>query len=296
MGTNGASEIGWIVSYPKSGNTWLRLMLSSLMDGGRPVDINAPDNDIRVASHTELDELLVIESSELFMEEQMAVQPLLNAAIATDTGDGLVLRKVHDRYWRTPAGEAVFPASISRGAVYIARDPRDVAVSYAHHRGCSVDEIIAIMADPSATLSQSTTRQRNQLAQPLGDWSSHALSWLEQTDIPAMLLRYEDLAAAPEPWLRAVAAHLGLPVKDAWISGAVAATRFDALRAQEQEHGFKERRVGSTAPFFRQGKAGDWRRRLTPDQAARIEADHHRVMSRLGYSCTPSVSPPYQKL
>jgi aryl sulfotransferase len=296
MEADGATRIGWIVSYPKSGNTWLRLMLSSLMNGGQPLDINTLGNDIGVATHTELDELLVVESSELFMEEQLAVQPLLNAAIANDTGNGLVLRKVHDRFWRTLAGEAVFPASVSRAAVYMARDPRDVAVSYAHHRGCSIDEIITIMADPSATLSQSTTRQRNQLAQPLGDWSSHALSWLEQTDIPVMLLRYEDLAAAPETWLRAVAAHLGLPADDRCVSGAVAATRFDVLRAQEQEHGFKERRVGSTAPFFRQGKVGDWHRRLTPEQVARIEADHHPVMARLGYSWAPSVSPPYQKL
>lgn len=282
------ATIGWIVSYPKSGNTWLRLMLSSLMEGGIPVDINRIGGDFGVASHMELDELLVVESSELFADERVAAQPSLNAAIATDTGQGLVLRKVHDRYWRTPAGEAAFPAPVSRCAVYMVRDPRDVAVSFAHHRGSPVDRIIEMMVDRSAMLSVSEDRQRRQLEQPLGDWSGHVLSWLDQPDIPVMLLRYEDLAADPERWLRAVADHLGIATDERTVTAAVAAARFDVLRAQEQERGFKERQVGSTAPFFRQGTAGDWRRRLTPEQAARIEADHRLVMDRLGYAYPPA--------
>ncbi len=282
-----SNKIGWIASYPKSGNTWLRLMLWSLMQGGSAVDINRASSDIGIASHTELDELLVVEASELFAEEQVAVLPALYAAIASDTGNGLgnglVLRKLHDRYWHTPAGAAVFPAAISRAAVYMVRDPRDVAVSYAHHRGCPVDTIITMMADPAATLSVSDRRQRRQLAQPLGHWSGHVLSWLEQTDIAVLLLRYEDLLAEPAAGLRAAAKHFGLMVDEAILAQAVAAASFDQLRDQEQQHGFRERPVAASAPFFRQGQAGGWRQSLTADQAARIMADHHTVMQRLGY-------------
>ena len=280
---DGANKIGWIVSYPKSGNTWLRLMLSSLLDGGRPIDINAFANIIPVASHVELDELLVVESSELLAEERAAALPALNAAIAADTGTGLVLRKVHERYRRTEAGDAVFPAAVSRGAVYMVRDPRDVAVSYAHHRGRPVDRIVAMMADPSATLAASENRQHHQLAQPLGDWSGHARSWLDQTEIPTMLVRYEDLHAAPDRWLGAVADHLGIAADETILAAAVAATRFEVLRDQERRHGFRERQPQSTALFFREGAVGAWRGRLTPEQVARIEADHHAAMRRFGY-------------
>lgn len=279
-----AGTIGWIVSYPKSGNTWLRLMLLSLMQGGLAVDINRAGTEAGLASHFELDELLVVESGELFRAEQIAVQPALNKAIAAETGAGLKLRKVHDCYWRTPSGEAVFPASVSRGAVYIVRDPRDVAVSFAHHRGTSIENIIATLADPAATLSASDDRYRRQLAQPLGDWSRHIRSWLDQPDIPVRLVRYEDLLTDPERELRAVADHLGIPHDARSLKAAVAATRFDALQAQEQAHGFTERQVGSTAPFFRQGVAGGWRRDLTEAQAARILADHGPQMRNLGYT------------
>lgn len=280
-----AATIGWIISYPKSGNTWLRLMLLSLMRGGAAVDINGIGNEAGVANHVEMDELLVIESSELFPDEQAAAQPVLNMAIAAETGAGLKLRKVHDRHWRTPAGTAVFPASVSRGAVYLVRDPRDVAISLAHHRGITVDSVIAAMADPAATLSESIDRQRRQLAQPLGDWSAHVRSWMEQPDIPVLLLRYEDLLADPTQGLRSIADHLGIAHDARAVQAAVDATRFNTLRAQEQAHGFGERKPGSTAPFFRTGIAGGWRRDLTPAQAARILADHGDAMRQLGYAC-----------
>lgn len=283
--TADAAAIGWIVSYPKSGNTWLRLMLLSLMRGGAAVDINAIGNEAGLANHIEMDELLVIESSELFPDEQVVAQPVLNLAIAAETGSGLKLRKVHDRYWRTPAGAAVFPASASRGAVYLVRDPRDVAISLSHHRGIAVDSAITAMADPTATLSKSIDRQRQQLAQPLGDWSGHVRSWMEQPDIPVLLLRYEDLLAEPARRLRSIADHLGVTYDARAAQAAVDATRFDRLRAQEQAHGFVERKPGSTAPFFRNGIAGGWRRDLTPAQAARILADHGEVMRQLGYAC-----------
>lgn len=277
-------QIGWIISYPKSGNTWLRLMLLSLMRGGLAIDINGIGNDAGLANHVELDELLVVESSELFPDEQVAVQPALNRAIAAETGQGLVLRKVHDRYWRTPAGEPVFPASVSRGAVYMVRDPRDVAISYAHHRGSTLDSAIVAMADPLASLSAPEDRYRRQLAQPLGDWSGHVRSWLNPMDIPVLLLRYEDLLADTEGALHKVADHLGLAHDGRTVAAAVAATRFDRLRAQEQAYGFRERQAGATAPFFRQGAAGGWRHILTPAQVNRILADHDQVMRRLGYS------------
>ncbi|MFZ8477510.1 hypothetical protein ACO1MN_14725, partial [Staphylococcus aureus] len=78
--------------------------------------------------------------------------PEFHRAVAADADRAHILRKVHDRYWNTTSGEPAFPAAISRGAIYIVRDPRDVAVSYAHHRGRSIDDIIALMGDEETVL------------------------------------------------------------------------------------------------------------------------------------------------
>jgi len=280
------AKFGWLVSYPKSGNTWLRMMLISLMSGGKPVDINHSNNfdlNVNVCSHGELDEMFGIESSELTAFEIAALRPALHKAIAAHYDQGLILRKVHDRFWHTASGLAAFPAELTRGAVYLVRDPRDVVVSYAHHRGLGLDDIIDFMADADAILAVSTDRFKEQLPQPLGSWSSHAASWLGQHELPVLVIRYEDLLANTEARLSDIAIHLGLDVGPQDIEAAVNATRFDVLQTQEITRGFKERRIESSAPFFRQGKAGVWRDYLSAAQVARIETDHGAMMERFAY-------------
>jgi aryl sulfotransferase len=277
------STFGWLASYPKSGNTWLRMMLGSLMSGGAAVNINQNDFGGGPASRAEVDELLGVESSELTAAELVAVQPALYGAIAADSSEALILRKVHDRFWCVPSGEAAFPASLSRCTIYLVRDPRDVAVSYAHHRGRSVDWAIAFMADTIASIANDEGSMKEQLPQPLGSWSDHVTSWHDQHQIGVLTIRYEDLLSAPVRHLRDAADCLGILSDTASVEAAVSATRFDVLRAQEQVDGFVERRPGSSAPFFREGRSGGWRERLTPAQADCMLSAHRDVMSRFGY-------------
>jgi aryl sulfotransferase len=277
------AQLGWLVSYPKSGNTWLRMMLASLLTDGAPVDINRSGGMIAVCSYAEMDELLGIESSELTGAEIADARPALHAAIAAASDRPLVLRKVHDRYWRTRAGAAAFPGALSRGAFYLVRDPRDVAVSFAHHRGLGLDRIIDVMADESFELAVFDDRQGVQLPQPLGSWSGHVASWLGQTEIATRAVRFEDLLIDPVGELAAIAAHLGIAATPRTLAAAVASARFETLQTQERAQGFVERRPGSTAMFFRTGRSGGWRDRLSAAQAAAITAAQGAAMARLGY-------------
>jgi aryl sulfotransferase len=156
-------------------------------------------------------------------------------------------------------------------------------VSYAHHRGRDVEWTIAFMADETTALAAEAGLMKAQLPQPLGSWSSHAASWHEQNDVPVLTVRYEDLLSDPVHHLMAVATRLGMTSDPGAAASAVAATRFDILRGQEQASGFVERRPGSSAPFFREGRAGGWRVRLAPSQADRIVDAHREVMARFGY-------------
>jgi len=278
-----SSRFGWLVSYPKSGNTWLRVMLSSVLSRGAPIDINSTALKGDIATFAELDEFLCIEASELTRDEIAASRPALHASLAANLREDLILRKVHDRFWHTPSGEAVFVPALSRGAVYLIRDPRDVALSYAHHRGLDVDRLIDLMADASMILSDVTIRGREQLPQPLGSWSGHALSWLDQREIPVLMIRYEDMLADPLTYLGRAAAHLGLATTPAALAAAIEAASFDRLRTQEQTHGFRERQKEATSHFFREGRAGTWRDRLSPAQIDRIVTGHAAVMRRFGY-------------
>ncbi len=261
----------------------MRMMLASLLAGGAEIDINQIAHDCSVASFPEMDEFLGVESSELTCQEIADARPALHAEILACSSSPLLLRKVHDRYWRTASGQPAFSGTVTRGAVYLVRDPRDVAVSYAHHRGLPVDEIIRMMMDPAMELARAQHSCKRQLPQPLGTWSGHVSSWMEQRELPILVLRYEDLKTDPQAGLRAAAGLLGIAANEEQIQAAVKATEFEVLRAQEAAAGFRERRPESTAPFFRRGVSGDWRGSLSPSQQERIAADHQKMMERFQY-------------
>jgi aryl sulfotransferase len=272
-------QFGWLVSYPKSGNTWMRMMLQSLRDGGAPVDINKRI-DSHILNREEFEEHFGVESSDLTEAEIDSVRPKLHRAIARASKDALILRKVHDRCWRTASGERVFPPEVSRGAVYIVRDPRDVAVSFAHSYGLDLEEAVCYMGDSTKTLAKSSSRLAFQLPQPAGSWSQHVAGWLDDAAMPLLMIRYEDMLANSALELTKVAMFLGLPVGD--CAHAAAASGFSTLREQEDKRGFRER-VPAAARFFRQGRSGEGKERLPFHLLERIETDHGAVMGRLGY-------------
>jgi aryl sulfotransferase len=277
------SAISWLASYPKSGNTWLRIFLASLVSG-RAADINALQFLGRIAgARVGFDQALGIASANLSFEQQANLRPRAYEIWAADA-DRPLYCKTHDAYHSTPSGAPLFPAAATRGAIYLVRDPRAVAVSFASMKAEPIDRAIARMDDPNEMLSASFDRLHRKLRQRLLRWSEHVESWLA-APFPVHLLRYEDLHADPHAAFAAVAAFLGLPHRREQIAAAIEAASFSRLQALEREAGFVEK-THRMATFFREGRSDGWRRELTPEQAARIVAAHGGVMRRLGYDVT----------
>lgn len=274
----------WLASYPKSGNTWLRLALGSFKAGGASPDLGIQEGLAPIASaRAPFEAALDVESSDLTHAEVAKLRPRQYEEEARLASEPL-LRKVHDAWSRTPAGEPLFPPGITLRAVYIVRDPRDVAPSLANHLNLPVDEAIDFMASPRACLSLSLESLGSQLTQRLLSWGGHVQSWL-CAPLPAgtlLLLRYEDMLADPATAIARVAVHLGWPHDPDLARAAAEATRFDRLQAAEKATGFRGRPPAMDA-FFRRGVAGGWRDTLSAEQVSRIEAAHGAVMADLGY-------------
>lgn len=280
------SRFLWLASYPKSGNTWMRLALDSLRRGGAAVDINAfgEEEEAISSSRFHFDFGAAVDSGDLTPGEILAARPAVFRGLAAVLPDGLCW-KVHEACLPETGAGPLFPPEVTRAAIHIIRDPRDVAVSFAAHQAHGIDRVIAQMADPEAALSAGRSRGGAQVPQPLLTWSGHAVSWMDQALFPVITVRYEDMLADLGAVLRRVIPLLGPGENtccDSTVAGAVEATRFTTLREQEERGGFRERPPES-AVFFRQGVSGGWRDRLTARQIARIEADHGAVMARLGY-------------
>jgi aryl sulfotransferase len=277
------SSICWLASYPKSGNTWLRIFLASLLSGGA-ADINAiPFLGRHAAGRVGFDNTLGIAGADLTLEQQADLRPRAYETWAAHA-DRPVYCKTHDAYHSTPSGEPLFPAAVTGGAIYVVRDPRAVAVSLASSKAEPIDRAIARMDDPDEMLSGSTARLHQHMRQRLLRWSEHVESWLG-APFPVHLLRYEDMHADPHAAFAAASAFLGLPHGPEQIAAAIDASSFSRLQAQEGAAGFVEKPYPMAA-FFREGRTDGWRRELTLEQAARIVAAHGPVMRRLGYDVT----------
>ncbi|CAD6875577.1 sulfotransferase domain-containing protein [Methylomonas fluvii] len=271
----------WLASYPKSGNTWLRLFLESLFLDGDTPDINALQTvGNNAANRYAFDRVLDIASSDLTDDEITCARPR-QYEIEAREAQAPMLRKAHDAWRLTPAGEPLFPPGLTLGAVYIVRDPRDVAVSLAHHMNQTIDQSIQRMCDPEAVMERGLRRVPDQLPQLLMSWSQHARSWLE-APVPLLLLKYEDLLADPATHFGSAVQFLQAKAAPDKIAAAVEAVHFERLRAMEESEGFAEKQPGMER-FFRRGIAGGWRDSLSSGQIGRIEADHGDMMHRLGY-------------
>ncbi len=274
------ARYGWLASYPRSGNTWLRLMLLALQAGTSEVDINALERGSIGLDRRSFDDLTGADSEDLRLDEIDRLRPFVHRRIAEEAGGPLLLCRTHDR-WRTAGGLPVIPPEVSAGIAYVVRDPRDVAVSLAHYEGLAIDDAIARLADSTAMVARHWGL-RLDLPQPLGSWSEHVESWLDACPVACAVIRYEDMLAAPERELEAMAHGFGLAVDRTTVEAVVHNARIERLQAQERDDGYRPR-PAATQRFFRSGRAGEWRDVLTSDQARRIEQAHGTVMGRLGY-------------
>lgn len=266
----------WIASYCKSGNTWVRCLIASLLSNGITPDLDQLGKTCTSgASRAWIEDILNISTEDLTPTELTCMrleayrqQQLKNASVC--------YLKIHDQF-----DTELFQPEFTAGIIYIVRDPRDIAPSLAHHMNIPLDEAIQSMSFIDYGLSCSIKRYWPQTPQIMGSWSSHVNSWLNQKESPLLLLRYEDLCANPEDQITRLAEFLGLK-QDASVCNQVAhACRFEALQ-QAEPADFDEKPIHMER-FFRQGKAGGWREALTQQQINRIVANHGETMIRLGY-------------
>ena len=274
----------WLASYPKSGNTWTRLLLANfLADAEQAVDINRIGETlpgIHPCDRAWFDRATGLPSSDCTADE---IEPLLPAALrahAAEAGGERQFCKVHDALHDTAAGEPLFPADVSAGAVCLVRNPLDVAVSLAFHFGGEdFSEAVTRMNDRRCVLENSCQLLRRRLL----DWSGHVESW-RSAPFPVLTVRYEDLLADTAGQLARMTRFLGLAgaADGRRLRRAAAAADFTRLQEQEAQDGFRERhhRCGR---FFRSGRSGDWRRHLSAAQAQRIARRHGAVMRACGY-------------
>ena len=275
-------KITWLVSYPKSGNTWMRILLGNVL---LRKDISNDDDFSAVgtisSAREPFDDLMGLNSSDMTDDEVDLLRPVFYRQFTKEAKKPPFV-KTHDCYHKNAEGNCLFPGDVTHKAIYIVRNPLDVSISFAYHMGHGdFAKSTAKMNDPDAILSGSGKRQLRQI---MGSWSHHVKSWTQQTDIPVMLVRYEDMLADTALQLRRVIDFLELEIADKKkaIQNAVELSRFENLQKIEKAGIFKERPPKSKQ-FFRSGRSGEGAERLTKTLKTELIACQYDMMAQLGY-------------
>lgn len=272
-------KILWLASYPRSGNTWLRAFLHNLFrNTAEPYDINRLRDLTLIDGEARWYRMLDPRpATELTKEEVAALRPKAHAAMTAAHPDTVFVKthnaSVDDR------GTPMITLEHTVGAIYVVRNPLDVAVSYSHHFGASLEDAVAAMNRPG---NQSIANQANFVYELHGSWSEHVESWTAIPNRALHVVRYEDMAREPLRTFSGIVAFLGLPAPPARIAGAIERSSFAVLKQQEMRHGFRERSKKSEQ-FFRAGEVGQGQRLLPSALIEELRAAHRDVMTRFGY-------------
>ncbi|HET9406852.1 MAG TPA: sulfotransferase domain-containing protein [Candidatus Sulfotelmatobacter sp.] len=239
----------FLVSYPRSGNTWTRFLIGNLIYDD-PVTFTNVDARI----------------PEIYLFPDRVLRRLPRARVL----------KSHE----------CFDPRYKR-AIYIVRDPRDVAVSYYHYvikrklvpEGYPVGDFVPRFMAAEFDIQWKWA----------ANWQDHVLSWYALREgVPGFLfLRYEDMLADAVAELEKVAAFLGRDVNAARIRKAVELSSADHMRNLEKTQGQAWRLTESTRqdkPFVRAAKANTWQGVLSASAVAEIESAWGGTMQRLGYA------------
>ena len=273
----------WLVSYPKSGNTWMRLFLANLASSSpEPLALSTMGMYPISSGRHFFYEMTGIHASELTEDELMALRSEAFTLFSTRLTKDLIF-KVHEVNSVLEDGTLLFTADATARVLYVIRNPLDICESVAIHFGHrNLDKAIEQMRDNELVVSDSSDRCASQLPQLLTSWSNHVNTWTGVDIGPRLVVRYEDMLASPMDTFMEVARFMGLNDDADAVSRAIRHSSFDELRAQEDEHGFQEAPPGDDH-FFRKGRAGAWREVLSEAQVRQIIHDHRETMHRFGY-------------
>lgn len=265
-------RIVWLASFPKSGNTWLRTFLANYFQPpGKTLDINSlrqfTTSDVRKDF---FDRAAGGRYAGKTIEDWMRVRPEALKLIAASK-DGHHFVKTHCQIAEFH-GQPVIPPEVTAAAVYVIRNPFDIAPSYARHLSIDLDKAVARMADATAMHGNA-----GNILEFVGRWDAHVLGWTRAPGLPRHVMRYEDMAADPERAFRGLFRFLRLPVDVDRMGRALRAASFESLRRQEEEKGFIER-PPTMERFFHRGRPGGWREDLSSAQVADIRAEFLPVL------------------
>jgi hypothetical protein len=274
----------WLASYPKSGNTLLRSLLSTYFytkDG--IFDFELLKNIQYFPSYTFYKYLTIDTKNDYeVIKNYINVQKKF-----IENKKKISFLKTHSSFFRANNHDFTNLQN-SLGAIYVVRDPRKVVVSYANHFQMNIDQAT------DALLNDVGIYEKNTKMKTLcGKWSFNYLSWKKFNAQRFLLLKYEDLINDKEKILKEILLFLNRLIQNKFeinqtkIKNIITSTSFDKMKDLEQKKSFAEasidKKTGKAIPFFYLGDQKKSEKLLDKKNKDKIESAFRNEMEELGY-------------
>ena len=278
----------WIASYPKSGNTWVRSLLSAYLYSN-----NGIFNFDLLQKIQQFPSILFLKP---FLKDFSDPKKVSNYWIASQDKINLennnVFLKTHSALC-TFENNSFTNKRNTKAAIYIVRDPRNVITSLSHHNSLSILDALDFLTDSNQmTVRNEWGGKEFGIATVLGSWSDHLKSWRNLNFAPILIVRYEDLINDIKKTFMSILNFLSnlmeIKIDEKKIMYTIESCRFDVLSNKEKKEGFIEsvthKEKGGKLKFFNLGKKNDWKNLLDPKIEEQIRFKFNKEMKELGYN------------
>jgi len=259
----------WIASYPKSGNTWLRSLLSTYYfteDGNFSFQILNNIKSFPSSSYFE-------KYSDNFSEPESTAKYWINEQRSMNLDKRIKFLKTHNALCKID-GHSFTDEKNSIGAIHIIRDPRNVLTSLSNHYQIKKSDALEFMLqERKAIVEKKDNRYLG--FNPLFSWSIHEKSWSECKKFPVLTVRYEDLQLETFVTFKKVISFIEKltnkknSFKREKAKKTISSCEFNKLKKMENEVGFNEaissKLTGEKIKFFNLGKDNDYKKLLGKD-------------------------------
>ena len=275
----------WLASYPKSGNTWVRSLLSAYYyskNGNfnfellKNIDVYPQQKyfDVKIDKPGEINSYWDISQEKIISKKKIKILKTHNSLLELN-------------------GKNFTKPQYTLGIIYIVRDPRNVITSLKNHYDLDYEQSLDFMLNEKKYIYD--IREKNDYADFhfLSSWSNHYKSWINNNLFKKMVIKYEDLENDTFKTLKNLIIYVNSlfqvneKIDEIKINNCIKTTNFEILKHKEKKEGFPEnvysKKTNKKINFFHLGSKNKWKEVVPKELHEKINNIFREDLKNLKY-------------